>query len=158
MMPGSGAGKVAKFMTDESPTKAVTSMFLKSGPWAVMTLVLVLGIGYEAHRLVGWAGSSVTTYVTQSTQNNEILVASVSKMNDAVTEAESAHKDMLVSLTSLNDAIELRHKEHEDQDKKIDALIEKVNAACEAAPKERKELLDALNDIKEAIQALKLSP
>ena len=146
------ARKAFKYMTDsESPVKAVISMFLSSGPWAVMTLALVLGIGYEAHRLVGTAGSAVSGYVVQSTKNNEIVMELAKK-------GEQQRLGMMSSMTSLNDAIEMRQKEHDTQTLKLDMLLSKVEDACKKAPAERKELLDALNEIKHAIEALKLNP
>ena len=154
-MTSSEAGKAAKIMANgESPAKAVVSMFLKSGPWAVMTLALVLGFGYEAHRLVGTAGNAVSSYVIQSSKNNEVLV-------ELGKEGEQQRKDMMSAMEGVASAIELRHQEHQlieqkyaAQSVKIDLLIKMVEQACTEAPEERKELLGVLTEIKGLLNSL----
>lgn len=151
-------GKVTDMIDDGSPIRSVTRMFLQSGPWAVMTLALVLGIGYEAHRLVGTAGSAVSAYVTQSSRNNEVLVELAKK-------GEQQREDMMQSTEVLSDALELRYKEHQafertllSQTAKLDQLVTKVEEACKRAPEERQELLDAIQELRDAIEELKLTP
>lgn len=74
--------------------ETILAFFMRSGPWAVLSLLLLLGIFYEAHTILGSVGAEVTNYVTSSGRNLEALL-------DANEEAVRARIEMQTSLSQM---------------------------------------------------------
>jgi len=146
-----GLGKAVGVMTKtESPIQLLLSMFIKSGPWAVMALTLVLGFGYEMHRLVGTVGTTVSAYVIQSGKNNETLV-------EAMKRVELDHKVVLSSLKVLQDSSDRVNQAvllNETKLREIQLLIDEAKRMMASVPQERSEQVLLLQKIESAIRDL----
>lgn len=78
--------------------ESATAVVNKSGSWAILAFVLILGIGYEAHIIIKNAGSEVARYVATSQKNLDSLL-------DAQKENSQAHSMMITSIAVLTAAM-----------------------------------------------------
>lgn len=134
----------------ESPLSAVVSLFLNSGPWAVMALVLVLGIGYEAHYLARSTGAAVSEYVIQSGKNNQELV-------NAAKQGAQDNLIMISSLKQLQDSTDSVNKAVLVNESKINELLSLMAEAKQmmsSVPAQREEQLRLLKEIETGIRNL----
>lgn len=74
--------------------ETVLAFFMRSGPWAVLSLLLLLGIFYEAHIVLSSVGAEVSSYVATSGRNLQALM-------DANEEAVRARIEMQASLSQV---------------------------------------------------------
>jgi len=152
------AGKIAKIMMKaESPMQAVVQMFINSGPWAVMALAMVLGIGYEAHRLAGSVGVSVSDYVIQSSANNKLLVEAMKRVeveHAALLDASKSTQNSLKQLQDSTDRVADVVLVNEQKLREIQNLIDEARRIMAIVPEQRKEELRLLQEIEQAIKEL----
>ena len=81
--------------------EAVLSFFGKSGPWAVLSLLMVMGIGYEAHVILTGVGANVSEYVLTSGKNIETLVES---QNEAMKQRAELSAAQSLMTRAMSDA------------------------------------------------------
>jgi len=74
--------------------ETILAFFMRSGPWAVLSLLLLLGVFYEAHVILGSVGAEVSNYVVASGRNLESLMT-------ANEEAVRARIEMQASLMQM---------------------------------------------------------
>jgi hypothetical protein len=140
--------------------EAVLQSFLRAGPWAVLTVILIAGLGYELHMFVSTAGPAITQYVTASRQIDEQNAKNVTALTTAQQQTSEEHKSMLAGITSLQQAIELRQDEHEKQTAEIAkllALIDSAYSTMSVIPQQRAEQLKLLQQISMGIEELRTS-
>ena len=85
--------------------ESILSPFKRSGPWAVLVLLMVVGIGYEAHQLIQLAGKSVTEYVYISGKSLDGLLRASEEGTRAHAQLQQALANVLVSSVDTKDQV-----------------------------------------------------
>lgn len=85
--------------------EAVLAFFSKSGPWAVLCLLMIFGIAYELHVVIGTVGVKVTDYVVASADNLDALMSAQEKATEQRTVLQTSTNQLALALTDANKQI-----------------------------------------------------
>ena len=124
----------------------VFNSFAKSGPWALLCLIMLLGVGFKANQII----DAYMSYVSESKQ---LIV----KISESTVERDKVHASQLESLDTLQTAITLRadeHLKHEKVMQDILALMTEAKDLMQDVPQLREEQLVLLKRIDDGIQRL----
>lgn len=133
-----------------SSRELILQSFAKAGPWALLSMLLIGGIGYMLHEFTSTAGPAVAQYVTASRKIDEKNAENVSLLTIAQQRTSEEHKSMLEGLTTLQSAIQLRQQEHTDQSSRIDEMLKIMSDASklmEPLPGQRNQMLTLLQEM-----------
>jgi hypothetical protein len=149
-----------KLIQTGSIREVVLQSFLRAGPWALLSLIMIGGLGYMLHEFIATAGPAVAQYVTASRRIDEQNAKAVLALTAAEERVSMEHESMLAGITSLQQAIDLRHEEHETQTAEIAKLLAMIDSAystMSVIPQQRADQLKLLAEIKAGIDELRAS-
>lgn len=155
-------------LREKTLTQDILAGFAKHGPWALLAIVILSYMGYQANRLV----PVISDYVVQSAKNNQRLVETSDEMQASLIEARQERIEMMQAVKAavanqeqLMRAMTNITAEHADTGKAVnqngDLLKEIVKLMDEAkemmkdVPANREEQLKALHEIQKGIEQLR---
>jgi len=106
--------------------EAILTPFRKAGPWAVLVLLMVVGIGYEAHLLIQGAGQNVSEYVVTSGKNVDALMTTAADGAKAHAMLQQALANVLTSSVSTRDQVVVNTEKLEQIQKMLSESIEQL--------------------------------
>ena len=124
----------------------IVTSFAKAGPWALLCLIMLTGVGWKANALID-------AYMSYVSESKELIV----KISDSTTERDKVHTSQLKSLDTLQMALTLRadeHLHHEEVMQEVLGLMKEAKAMMEGVPQQRQEQLILLQHIDTGIQQL----
>ncbi len=156
--PSSGSYRESRY-NGGSARGYILHQFARAGPWALLAIILIGGIGYELHNFVSIAGPAVTDYVTASRRIDEKNAENVGLLTQAQQRVSSEHESMLAGIVTLQQAIEQRHTEHTEQTRTINELLALITTATQTmsiVPQQRAEQLALLQQHGQVLEQIKL--
>ena len=124
----------------------VFNSFAKAGPWALLCLIMLLGVGWKANDII----DAYMAYVSES----RIVMSS---LTTAMADVNKVHASQLESLDTLQEAAVSRSSEHVQHEKLMQdilALMQEARTLMEDVPNQRQEQLVILQRIDAGIQQL----
>jgi len=131
-------------MVSSKTEDTIFTSFAKSGPWALLCLIMLIGVGWKANQII----DAYMSYVSES----KVLIA---KISDSTTERDKIHTSQLKSLEILQTAIALRaneHQKHEEVMLEVLTLMREAKTLMQDVPQLREEQLVLLKRIDDGIQ------
>lgn len=150
-----GGGSVRRATTQSTVDapwvwQTVLAPFMKSGPWAVLVLLMVCGIGYQAHLLIQGAGNTVAEYVTTSGRSIDALLVASTEGTKAHAMLQQALANVLTSSVSTRDQVVVNTEKLEQIQKMLSESIEQLKTN----PVGQEVQMAALNRIEKALMEL----
>ena len=133
-------------MVSSKSEDTILTSFAKSGPWALLCLIMLVAVGFKANQII----DAYMNYVSESKQ---LIV----KISESTVERDKVHSSQLESLDTLQTAIAIRadeHLKHERIMQDILILMTEAKNLMQDVPQLRQEQLILLRRIDEGIQKL----
>lgn len=124
--------------------------FAKSGPWALLVLLILGWLGWQTQRLLDKTGEAVTNYVVTSTAATKDLMNSVEELAASRETTLEAVKLNAALLGSNAQAIKLSIEKTEE----MLELMRKAYEMMKETPQQRREQIQLLQKIEAGIAEL----
>ena len=142
-------------MVPSKTSETITQTFAKSGSWALLSLIMLCGIGWKANQVI----DAYLAYVNENAK-------AVAQLSGAIASVKVTEEKQLNSLITLQETHKTRQAEHTDMEAqlfKLVTLMEEAKDLMKNVPEQRKTeialsktQIEKLQQIQDGIERLNL--